>query len=634
MMHLHHGVFLHILSLLMGLIEDYKDILAQYKKYSAELPAISREIEIHTKNITRLNNELHTLDDESQNITNTRIQQELQELMRVKRDSYAAEIQGVQEQLSRLTSSYKASCQNIRNNTYDSKFSSTNELIKQIEAGLSSTNLPTSLPPELQANVSSSLAGSKNKYTKSQILQLINEVKTNKYNPVRRSESSQFVKSIADLFSLKAVRESSWSNKTKVLIYLLYLICCTLCIIYLPVVAIGVMDIFLFSSYKIALRDNSALVKLALPVSKLRDAYAQKTEQLKQQIQKLQKSDLAAEEEKYLADRQPLSDKISELQYDLMNVEETVRSSFSDKELRESISAQFEAQRKEINDKLTHEQRKLDVATKQLTANKRKIEIFENNRKELLPKIKEAYLSPTKPGTSPYLIKSFLISINEQTGALDEFNYNGRSTFIMYKGENSSSNKPLITMMLMQFMASMTLASLEIYLTDIQSAGMDYAPFNSCVNITSDIGEIKKLLGTINDELITRRDSIAAVEDNIELFNRKRLENHGIATPYILLFLQDITISEMTDDKLIQLVANGPRVGIIPIIFINQLYLVGLNELQPDKLNQLTKFFSAFQYSSKNKTIFNTFVFEGKTENLMRNPKITDAVLNKVRKRG
>lgn len=613
----------------MGLIEDYKRVSAACRAMQGELTRFVTQRKTYQDEISRLDSDIKAAELRTSKQIDQMMQQRLAELTVIEQKALANKQQDIEQKINSLRDEADKQHVAISLNKYEAEFSEYYSTCEQVEEVVSTIQLPQHEMGELLHLMTSSLAVPK-QYTLTQIKHLIKEVQgLSMDEDLDTFEESHIEKGLSFL-SLNTLLDSHLSNRGKFWACMTYMLFIAAGFVFVPVVPTAMLSISTVLSLRSYSKKVTKMSSLALPYAKLLAGYQCLKKRLADLVETKRAEDLAAVDKQYQANVDPLTSQLVDCRYQQQTINERVQSKISGESLRKSVEEQAKAEREMLVKEKQANERKLKNVEAMYKINTEKIAMAKKTKEELLPQIRDLYLNPTEPGTSPFLIKSFLISIDEEKGKLDEFNYNGYSTFIMYKGRNSSANKPLITMMLMQFMASMSLASLDIYLTDTYSAGMDYAPFSLCVSIKSTESDIKHLLETINDKLIERRDSIAAKEVDIEAFNKKRIETHGLTVPYILLIMQDLTVKEMTDDKLIQIAVNGPRVGIVPIVFVNHVYINELHNVSEQDLLKLKKFFAAFRYSQDNKLVDNTFVFEGTSGDLKQNSSVINVIMNQI----
>lgn len=609
----------------MGLVEDYKKICTNCEIMQKELPLIDRRVETCKNDIAALTAQLSDLKTKASQQIAMMMSQRLAELAQEERQTLAASLADVQGKITEVNESFASQSAKIKQEQFSNQLAPWVSFDTRVQQAFSAVDTSDELMQQMLSEVSFDKS---EEFTVAELNTFMTELE------LASKSESELVSSLEGRISKFALFEpvikSKMSNKVKFLMCLGLLLLVVLAFVYVPVIPAAGLSCLTVVSAIAHSKETKRLLKAVIPYSKLVQGHEQLQRQIQHKRAVLQQAALQDAERKYRQQMTPLQESLADLNYKQATVDEHVRSQVSEESLRQFVEERSKAQESELAKKLTAKERQLRVAETEASANRNKLEKSLVVKKEMLPKIRQLYLNPTEPGVSPYLIKSFLISVDEENGTLDEFNYNGCSTFIMYKGETSSVNKPLITMMLMQFMASMSLASLEIYLTDVHSAGMDYAPFSLCVTINSDTQGVHKLVEDINKKLVERRDTIAAQAENIEQFNQQRLDTHGLTVPYILLILQDLTLEDMINDSLIQIAVNGPRVGIIPIVFVSHMYSNSMHCSSEQELAKLNKFFAAFRYKADKREVDNTFLFDGVTGDLKQSSSVIKAIMLQV----
>ena len=619
----------------MGLIEEYKSSLLRISMLKREIPLLQQNMSQAKEKIAGFDADIASLQLKSEQRLDTLMRQRLVELTEQEYDSLTNQQRTIDAEIAALTSRLEQDKQTILNSKYEEKLKRSYALSRKLEAALNSIKIPDTIPPEISKVVARSLAETNQVYTERRLLMLINNLQDMQDNIADDEEllqSDSFSSKILDFISFKSLNDSQMSNKAKLYLSLGYAAGMIAGSIFVPGIPIALLSMGISIAYKRYSQTNKRLLKIIMPYSRLQDGAKFLHKQIEQKVSSMHSTEIAALEKSYKDQVEPLHKSLEDIKYAMSTAEARIRSKMSNQELKHSVQEQFRLQEEALRDKIAEADKANSRYRKELQIDMQELADLQTKAAAMIPEIKELYLNPTEPGTSPNLVKSFLISVDEEHGKLDEFDYGGNATFIMYKGASSAVNSPLITMMLMQFIANMSLANLKIYLTDIQSAGMNYAPFSICVKIASSTQEVKKLYEDMNAELIQRRDTIAAKEENIEVFNQKRLDNHGLAVPYILLLLQDVTLKEMQDEAVIQLVTTGAQVGIIPVIFVSHAYINNAQQVSSNDMANLERFFAAFMQQRDKKTITNTFIFDGLRGSLSSEPKLIDTILNHLRK--
>lgn len=199
---------------------------------------------------------------------------------------------------------------------------------------------------------------------------------------------------------------------------------------------------------------------------------------------------------------------------------------------------------------------------------------LQNKLAALKQSMTEAYMSLSSAGTSQLIPKSFFLGFNQDDGII-EFVYDGDATVVLYSGSESTTTTSLITMMIIQLLSMVNPAQLNISVVDLWAGGSDFALFmnkdlEEIFKIVTTKQELDALISDVHSDMTMRNKMILTVADNIELYNMKMMEHHSLTIDYRFIFLQFADLSVLCDDKLMQACKSGPRVGIIPIIYLSK----------------------------------------------------------------
>lgn len=191
---------------------------------------------------------------------------------------------------------------------------------------------------------------------------------------------------------------------------------------------------------------------------------------------------------------------------------------------------------------------------------------------ELRKKIVEYYGGRLKVGTSRLLAKDLFLGF-ESSGNLRLFEYNGQSSVIFYSGE-SVDITDFVMKLFIGFLTSVNIASLTIYIMDAKFGAPRFSPFtqedlSEAIHICSTKEQCSSVLSKMHEVLEERNKSILSYSSNIENFNKEMLEKNSLTKEYIILLIQDSNEAILNNPKFEQVLATGPDVGIVPIIFIS-----------------------------------------------------------------
>lgn len=613
----------------MELLQEYSSLIANIKYLSDEIPELRDQLMGYESMLSKYKRDRANLDAER-----TRKQTELMnaELNRLTAEEYS-KINSKQAELDSklqvLTLEHNNNVATISSCIYETRLRSKYDILAKLQNAERQYHIPADIPPEMQTITANYLAASQKKYTNQTLLNLIDNIQSAYKNVDVKQLKKQQSSRIVDFLTLKAINKSSLQNHTKLLVYFAYLIglivlCVTVPVI--PILGIGVTSVIAYSQYA---RNNKYLIQFILPYSSLEDGLSYIRNDIDTKVNEFRKTDLVTENKRFKEATVNLVASKNNLEAEYARAAEQVRMSISSDELQRRVEAQFQDTIQKCESDITNTERAIHRTNKFIQNNQTKIPQLKEKQKVLLAQIKEAYLNPSQPGTSRRLIKSFFLGIDEKQGNLIEFKYDGNTTLIMYKGETCRTNKDLISMMLMQLLSSMSLTTLSIYLTDLKSAGSDYAVFfqpelSGKLHMCATDAEVKKAISILHTELIMRTRDILTEAESLEQYNEEMLARKSLPREYIFFILQDPTDKDMEKQELQQLLNNGPTVGIIPIIFLRHTDIVNGFNASGNTITSIIPFFKAFgQYS---------FTFDGMTSDLTATPDLSATIIAMLQK--
>lgn len=191
---------------------------------------------------------------------------------------------------------------------------------------------------------------------------------------------------------------------------------------------------------------------------------------------------------------------------------------------------------------------------------------------DLRKKIEEKYMGKLKPGTDRLLATELFLGF-EKTGALRTFNFNGLSSVIFYSGE-SSDVTDLTMSIFLELLREVNIASLSFYIMDTEMGGPEFMPFtqkelSEVVKIQSTKEQCAEVLNHLHVVLEERNKNILAYASNIKDFNTQMLAKNSLTREYIIVLIQNSSDAILNNPKFQQILKAGPRVGIIPIVFLS-----------------------------------------------------------------
>lgn len=237
---------------------------------------------------------------------------------------------------------------------------------------------------------------------------------------------------------------------------------------------------------------------------------------------------------------------------------------------------------------------------------------------ELRKAIEDKYLSNLTPGKSRVLKSSLFLGF-EKNNALRLFEFNMKSTLLLYSGDVPAVTK-LCLNILLEFFREMSPAALNVYIFDTAYGGQVFAPLclkelSEIIHICSRQDECKDALNIIHHELILRNTIIGTMDIND--YNQRMIDKNSLPLDYILVFAISGMESLLADmDLTKQLFLTGPKDGIIPIVcYPNDLFqeLISTNGSKK-KTYDPSKIFNLFSTIMEN---WYSYIYESDT--LMKN---------------
>lgn len=614
----------------MDLLEQYSKLISNIQTLSEEIPEMREQLRNHEKLLAQYRRERSNLDIERSRKQTSLISEELDRLTAEEYDKINAKQATIDSKLSLLATQHAEALSDIAKDNYESALARKYAIQTKLDETLHKYKLPDSIPQELSTIVADHLADTKPKYSEKSLLKLIDDVH-DAYDDVdmRGLNSDGKLDSFIDFISFKQLNNSSMHNRTKLYVYFGYLIALVVGCITIPVIPIVALGVSLAVTYYRYTQDNKNWIEFILPYSSLENGLRYINSEIQTSVAGLRKKDITAENEQYHLATMPLNQERAQLEAEYAQAAEVVRSNISAEELQARVAAQFEDAVAKCEQNISDAERAIHRTQKFIHSDEERIPKLKEKQKDLLAEIKESYLNPKDPGTSRRLIKSFFLGIDENQGTLIEFKYDGKTTLIMYKGDNCRTNKDLISMMLMQLLSSMSMTILSIYLTDLRSAGTDYAVFfqselSGKMHLCATDSDVSDAITALHTELIMRTKDILTESESLEQYNEDMLARKSLPREYIFFLLQDPTQHDMERQELQQLLNNGPTVGIIPIIFLRHADIMRGFKPSGESPAQLITFFQAFNHCS--------FTFDGATSDLTMTPDLSATIINMIKK--
>lgn len=191
--------------------------------------------------------------------------------------------------------------------------------------------------------------------------------------------------------------------------------------------------------------------------------------------------------------------------------------------------------------------------------------------------VKSTYWDLKQVGTSKLFPTSFVIGFSGNE--LITLDYMMAPMTFIYTGQSSRGNSTLITMIIAQILCNIAPTLVYITLVDTQFGCADYkplAPLDDKMDIFEYITlnkDSKNFLERTHTEVTMQERLILPHADNITEFNKIKIQRNSFTTEYHVVIFQDLEKSILESEEFIQILRNGPRVGVIPIVFISNTYV-------------------------------------------------------------
>lgn len=617
----------------MGLIEDYSKILGGIQAVSGELAANNTKKLMLEDKLEKLRKEKEQLQAECEAKQKELVEQHLIKLINEQKADLYQKKDAVDTKVAECDNKFQLKKQEIMSNPYKEQIGGKYALLNMAVTTLENYSPPRELPDTLMQALSDNLSKDKIVYTEHTIKKLCHDVEESfdKFDPdILEAQNGVFNKIVSFLL-MDSITSSKYSNKTKLLIYIVYAALLVGCCIYFPFIPVCLYVIVAVLSYKRSMKTNRILLNCVLPYSLLQNGIKFIQSQIETKLEKLRAKSLADIEAKISKEKCPLLEEQQALQKQLNEVEQNLRGSFSEDQLKQIAQDEFAAKKDECGANIETAEKDLKKTIIFITNGENKLKNSRERQKVMLEKIKEAYLNPSEPGSALSLTESFYLGIDESQGSLIEFKFGGKSTLIIYKGVDCSDIVDLVTMMLMQLLASMSISVLNIHLTDNISSGTNYSGFlreqlGKKIHVYTTEKEITSAVANLHKEMQNRNMSILSISGDFSAYNSHMIETGSIPSEYYFLFLQDPSEKQMESELLRQLVLNGPATGIIPIVFLSNQSVNGLSGASSETISKLTQFFKSFEESS--------FIYDSSTKDLSASSDLVQSILDMLSRKG
>lgn len=231
--------------------------------------------------------------------------------------------------------------------------------------------------------------------------------------------------------------------------------------------------------------------------------------------------------------------------------------------LQESEKDNFLVKAEEIQHQIKQSQEKIDKAKEDLNSYRAEIE--------------NKYLSLTL-GEDRLLTPELFLGFNEDTKELITFNHNCDSVLVYYLSPKDSdtpdSVNDFILMIMVQLLCTLESPSVDFRIFNDYSGNRPYAAFtreklSGIVTVLSDNSEMQKEFKALRAEIVTRTSTIGKRADDIQSFNKLMIESKSLPLSYVFVICHSVATNYYTNTDLLYTLREGPRVGVIPMIFVS-----------------------------------------------------------------
>ncbi len=610
----------------MDLLAEYKQCLATLRTLQAEDGTNQADLARFTRDIKSSQSAIEMLKVQMQTASEVQTRQKLAELIAAKRNSITQEIDQIEHKIKAIVDRSTAEKQEVMTSITLQQFPSELALIKRARGVLANGQriISESMPASILASVQNAVVQDTNTYDIATLTRKVEEHLDSVPDTIDVSIFKKVIKGIM----LDTEIFSQWSPKARLGVYLLWIVVLGALLLYAPLVVILPYSTLLIGSVASNIGRSQKLMNFCYPYKLLEDRVNRMSQDLNQQVEQLRGREYIEINRRRDTEISTLQDVKKDLQKKLETAEMEVRASTSVEDIQGRVRADFQSKIDEAMQQQVASTKALERTNKYIRANARQYEDTLAKKEKLKHEVREYYLSPTTPGKSKLLTSSFFLGMDNQE-ELIEFDYKGTSTLIIYKGENSTVNAPLITMMLMQLLASMSIISLQLAITDVHNACTSYAQFSpkklsSRIRLCATDSEVSDVVEQYHTEMLMRNKTILTEAPSIDEYNRQMLERKSLTREYYILFLQDPDFKLLSSQKFLQLCRTGPKVGIIPLVFISH---ADMNKMRSEKDEVRVGLLDFLEIVSEN-----TYNFNGSTQDLVEDDAGVCQVIDDIRR--
>lgn len=609
------------------------DILASYKQCLTRIVALQRETKDNTarseafkRDLELAKQQIESLKAQAQTASDVQIRQKLSEMISSERNEIMRQMDTIQKEIASIQDSAVTEKNKVQQEINISNHRADLAMITRAEEVLSKSGgiIRDSTPQTILASVENAVVQDTRTYDLLRLIQKVEEM----YSKVPDTVDVSIFRQVIDWIMLDTSKFSNWKPRTRLSIYCIWILALLAVIVYAPYFFTVPYTLLLGISIYTNLGRSQILMNFCYPYLLLQERTRQARNQLEQaiEIQRGRKyQEINQRRDAALVSKQ---EELNKLNSKLGQVDSDVRSRVSASEIASRVQSDYQQKIEQEAKKVDTIQSSISRLEKYNKCNAKNLEQTLADKERLKEEVKLYYLNPSTPGESKLLTTSFFLGMDDKEDLI-EFDYKGKATLILYRGDNNTVNAPLITMMLMQLLASMSIISLQLALTDVHNACTSYAPFSpdklsNRIRLCATDEEVKDVIDLYHTEMLMRNKTILTEAPSIEEFNKQMLERKSLTREYYLLFFQDPDPKVLGSQKFLQLCRSGPLVGIIPLVFVQHNSLSKMKTESPQIISGLVEFFESVSS--------NTFIFNGATQDLKDASSASGQLIDEFRK--
>ena len=384
-------------------------------------------------------------------------------------------------------------------------------------------------------------------------------------------------KKIANAISMRDIFTSITNPKIAIGVMSAYLLAWLMGVMYFPLIAItGYLGITAIS-VKGALSVEKERIALMKEYQILKQSYSNLEEIFKENFQRECDSANKQADEDYEKAIKDYADEEKSLREDYEKLLEDLKTMETDPTFRADKLSVFRTQmdtlikkKKTIEGQISYIQDMINGINSDLIDMKEELT-------SLRRQIEDIYCKDIKPGTSRLMVDELFLGF-EDDGSLRLFEFNHSSAMILYSGK-SSDVSDLCMQIFVQMLREVNISATSFYIFDTEMGAPDFAPFtqddlSDVVHICSTKDQCADALKSVHSMLAVRNASIISLANDIQSYNKEMIAQNSITYNYVILLIQDSGGAIYDNANFQQLCKSGPRVGIIPIVFVSSQWFI------------------------------------------------------------